>query len=910
VSTGDLASSVAASLGRALLCLYPSDFRREVGEQVILDLRLRSDERIRERGALRWVMWLCEAGLSLAFNAFGAWRERGCSRSRFQSASPLEVVARDVAYAVRQLLGAPVLTVTAALSIAVAIFVAAGAFSALNSILFKPLPVPEAAQIHHVYTSDAFGRREPYGTSSYRDYLDFAESDAFDELAAVSRGRTVSLSVGGASSEGWVNLVSPNYFEMLRMPLRLGRAPEDREPGIVLTYRYWQRAFSADPAALGKLLRVNGTDLVVTGVAPEAFVGTTFGAPAAGWVHAWLAPTLLTDPDVLETRSTRMWDLVGRLGPAVFPEIAAARLNGVAESLEAAHPEAWRDLAGERRLVSVLSDRESRAPPDAAEELIVLTAAGTALIVLLLVVICANVASLLLARAIARRREIAVRVSLGATRARLVSQMLTESLVLALLGTSLGGLGLVWAASVAQRHPMLGSFDLRPDGRVLAVTIALAVTSALLFGSAPVLHSLRTDVRSALGSGSTSLGRSRLRGALIGGQIAVACLLILAAASVAKAVQRRTTVDPGVSTDALVVVQVSRSASSVDAADAELARQVQELIESTPGVRGVASTTLLPLGNIRTGLRIRLPSAGEQLVERSTVSPDYFATVGVGLLEGRFLEPGDQTTEASVVVVNRAFRNAFPSVGPGSLVELDVPEPFRTTEGAAREVFSRSTSMTTTRLQIVGVVEDVLYHSSGEPATPLLYQVGPETFSVRTQSLVVSVSPGAAALVASELRGRMRDRFPDTVPPQVIPLADLISAQSLPQRIGARVALGVGAVELLLAAAGLYGLLLFVLTSQTRELGIRLALGARASQAGWAVLRAGLRYALMGAALAILFGVVGLEAAVRLQPGVFESGPEPFLVATSAVLLAVAAASLVPAWRAARVRPAAALREE
>jgi predicted permease len=908
VSSGRRAATFAGIVGAALLRLYPQDFRREVGEQVILDLRQRSAERFESLGALRWCLWLLRASLSFAMNTAGAWRERRQPHVRVNSASPLEVVARDLRYAARQLLGAPVLTLTASLSIAVAIFVSAGAFSVLNSVLFKPLPVPDAEQIHHVYTSDFRGPGRPYGSSSYRDYLDFAESGAFEELAAVSRGQLVALSIGDEPSRDRVDFVSHNYFRMLRLPLLLGRASDQDEPGIVLRYRYWQRAFSADPAALGKRVRVNGTELVVVGVAPQSFVGTRVGAPAAGWVPASLAPTLLGDADALQSRGSRMWDVVGRLGTAVSLESAAARLNGVAESLLAADPPAWRDFTGDRRLVSLLSDRGSRAAQSG--ELLTLAAAGAGLIALLLVVICTNVASLLLARAIGRRREIAVRVSLGATRARLVSQVLTESLLLALLGSLLGGLALVWGLEIVQRQPMLGSLDLRPDGRVLWLTIGLAVSTALLFGSAPVLHSLRTDVRSALGTGSTVVDRNRLRGALIGGQVGVACLLILAAASVAKGVRLRTGVDPGVRTDALLVARGLLSAPSDTAAVSRFARELEELVGSTPGVRGVAGTTLVPLGNMRAGLTIELPSGDQHTVDRSTVTANYFATVGVELLEGRYFDDSDPQAAERVAIVNRAFRSAFPSVGLGSFVEIDMPERARAGDGPAREVNTRSSGVTSTRLRIVGVVEDVLYDSSAEPAGPIVYQVGSEILSLRTQFLMISVAPGQAALVAIELRNRLRHRFPDMVPPHITPLADMVAEQALPRRIGARVALGVGAAELMLAAAGLYGLLLFVLASQTRELGIRLALGASAGQAGWAVLRAGLRYALVGGALALVFGLVGVEAAERLMPGVFEGGPEPFLAGTAAVIVAVGMASLVPGWRASRVRPAVALRNE
>ena len=891
--TKNVAARLSAGVARLMLHLYPRDFRREFGAELVRDHQLRSASLLEERGLMRWMLWVVRAVVSLAVNAPIAWRERSASRAapaRAPAASPLEVLAYDARYAVRQLLGAPVLTVTASASIAVALFVAVGAFSALNSLLFKPLPVPEPESIYHVFTSDFEGPERPYGKSSYRDYVDFEAAGAFEGLAAASRGHDVALSTGpGPAEEGWLGFVSANYFDVLRLPLFIGRAPEADEPAVVLTHRFWNNDYSADPGVLGKTLRVNGTDLLIVGVAPQGFLGTTLGAPVAGWVSVHLMPTLLGEADALETRTNRMFDVVGRLDPTGSPAVATERLRGVAEALQALDSRAWTDIRGGRRTVSVLSDRESRAPPGHRGELVVMGSASTALIVLLLLVVCTNVASLLMARAVARQREVAVRVSLGATRARLITQMLTESLLLSAVGASLGLVALVQAVDIVQKNSLFQVLDLSLDRRILVVTLALTVGCAILFGSAPIVHALRADVRSTLGSGATSPEKSRLRGLLIGGQVAAACLFILVAVSATRAVRTQLALDPGVSLEGLLASRIPTPVFQDSASVASFGSEFEELVRTTPGVLDVARTTLLPLGNVTTGFHIKLPSGTEQDVQRNPISASYFNTIGAHVIEGRGFVPADANAAPFVVVVNRALTQAFPEVTVGSHIEID---------------------RAGTSAEVVGVVDDILYHRSRTAAEPLVYLHAPQHSWAFFQSILVAVPRGQEQLVSAELRHRVQERFPDVVAPGFTPMSNMIASRAEQERIVSRVALGVGTVELTLAMIGLYGLLLFVLASRTREVGVRLALGAKPTEASWAVLRKGLRYMLLGGAVGLLLGFPALRIGLVLLPGSFETGATPFLFAAAALMVAGVAASLVPAVRAARVQPAVALRNE
>jgi predicted lysophospholipase L1 biosynthesis ABC-type transport system permease subunit len=301
-----------------------------------------------------------------------------------------------------------------------------------------------------------------------------------------------------------------------------------------------------------------------------------------------------------------------------------------------------------------------------------------------------------------------------------------------------------------------------------------------------------------------------------------------------------------------------------------------------------------PSGGTRAGFSIVLPNGIEADVERNTVSTSFFATLGVRLLEGRIFTEADDSSASKVAVVNRAFRQSFPDAGVGSFVQI------------------RDQSW-----EVVGAVEDVQYHGSAEPIAPLVYLHEPQTpGTTYFQSLVVAVPRGREQQVAAELRRLIQQRFPDMVPPSLEPLRDAVSEQMWAQRVASRVALGVGVVELMLATAGLYGLLLFVLSARTREMGVRLALGARPLEATWAVLRNGLRYVILGGAAGLLLGVpvVKVSGLVLYDgvalPELLANGPTPFLGAAAAVLLAGAAASLVPALRATRVQPAAVLRDE
>jgi putative ABC transport system permease protein len=508
--------------------------------------------------------------------------------------------------------------------------------------------------------------------------------------------------------------------------------------------------------------------------------------------------------------------------------------------------------------------------------------------VLLLGLVCTNVASLLVARAIARQREIAVRLALGASRARLMLQLFTESVLLALIGGGLGVAGVYWALGFVRRFPVSDIVDLAPDWRVLLVALLVSLVSAVLFGAAPVLQSLRTDVRSALGSGTVTGDRSRLRGVLITAQVAMSCVLILLAVTSTRGVRTQVHANPGVPLAGLISGRLNLRALEYDTVRRRLyATQVPEIIASTPGVNAVATTTLIPFGAVYTRMTLRLPDGVEPIVERNTVSVDYFRVLRVRVLEGRVFDERDRAGATPVGVVNRTLRRTHPQAGPGTIVDV------------GRDQY----------VQIVGVVDDIQYHDMAERPRPLLYLAAEQANAEDLfASLVIAVTPGAEEAMAGELRRRIGDRFPDLVPPRLLSLHDRLELETLAQRIAARVALGIGAVELVLAGVGLYGLLLFALLTRMREVGVRLALGAAPRVASWTVLKGGLRHAALGTVIGLALGVPASMAAKSAIPGVRETDLLPYVIAAATVACAAVLAALVPALRAARVQPAAALR--
>ena len=513
--------------------------------------------------------------------------------------------------------------------------------------------------------------------------------------------------------------------------------------------------------------------------------------------------------------------------------------------------------------------------------------AGALGVLFILLLACTNVAALLLGRAVGRQSEIALRLTLGASRPRLLRQLLTESLFLALLGSALSFAGLLWIISYARRVYFADIFDLRPDGRVLVAALVTALICALAFGLAPALQSLRVDLRSRL-TGTSTVQRNRLRGALIALQVAVSSVLILLAFSAVRGVRSYLISDPGIELDGMVAVQIDTRVFGDDSTRQRLyTTQLQEMFAGMPAIQGVSRTAMLPLGDGYSRTTLAMPDGTERVTEINVVGSDYFAMIRLNALRGRVFDRTDRRGSAPVAVVNQAFVRRYGEDMLGRMVTKGDDGP----------------------IQIIGVVPEVDYHHENRATEPLIYLLSEQfPWGASRQLFLLRVAPGAERPVVADLRLQLRQRYPDLVVPAIQSMRDRIAAFTLPHRIIARVVLSLGGIELALASVGLYGLLLFALMARRQEMGVRLALGATPRQATWSVMRQGLNYAVLGAAAGLLLAVPAALLAQQVFPGARVTDPVPFIGSLGAVLLAAGCAAYLPARKSGGLQPADALK--
>jgi predicted permease len=811
----------------------------------------------------------------------------------------IDALRTDLAYALRQLRRAPVTTVVASFSLAIAIAVAVGVLSAVNTLFFRPLPVSDPNGVYRVFVEDPAQSKHAlyWGRSSYADYLDIAGSGVFSHIAAEQRAMLTISAPGRSPAIKSFTFVSPNYFTALGVRMLKGRSfqASGEQPEIVISEAAWRNELESDPAVLGSVLRVNGVALTVIGVAPLAFGGRF------GWVPATMAPTIEGRPGSLTERGEHAYELIGRLAPGFTQASASARLTILAEALAQQYPNEWvvRTDAGDHTLkLTLFTQRESLLQENDRLETAGIFAAVAAMIGLVLALACVNVAGLLLARALARRHEIAVRLTLGASRNRLLLQLFTESTLLALLGGGLGCLITLWFAQYARTRGFISGNELVLDWRVLIGAVGVSLLCALAFGFAPALQSLRTDLRSQLSSSSAmSDVRSGLRGGLIAVQVSVSFVLILLAVVMTRGVRARLNADLGFDTRQLMVARLENYVFSNDTARwAAYLTTVTETARRFPGVRAIATTRHVNLGGSGGGSRVEFPGSAARMVASNTVGADYFETLGLRPLRGRVFTRDDRIGAPKVAVVNWTLAQR---------------------EGG--DVIGKSFRHGLEQFTIVGVVPDIIYGDPYETAKSYVYFAAAQQAPPSPQDrydftrpgyLMVRLAPGIQRAIADELSKAIRSALPNEVPPVLQPMREYIAAQSSEDRKTSLIAFAIGALELTLAMVGLYGLLLFGLIARTREIGVRLALGAEPIQAGWAVMRDGLRYAAIGVCIGLLLGVPTAMIAANVMSGVRALDPVPFVIALAIVLLAAALASIVPTRRAARVEPAAALRHD
>jgi putative ABC transport system permease protein len=821
---------------------------------------------------------------------------------------------QDLRYGARMLLKTPGFTAVAVLSLALGIGANTAIFSLVDKVLIRKLPVEEPERLVVVNASRGQGVST---TSNYPDFADYRDRNEVFEGLVCYYQRALTLSEGGQAERIQGLIVSGNYFTALRVRPALGRGflpEEDKTPGthpvVVLSYGVWQRRFSADPGLVGKAVNLNGYPFTVVGIAPIEFTGTIAGSPPDVYVPimmvAQVAPSnnidLLFGP---RSRSLSGWlQVLGRLKPGVSREQAAAAMTALGGQIARAHSNADGSPRVEPKF---LLEDGSRGHTNLLRDLRLPLQMLMATVGLILLIACANVANLLLARARTRQKEIAVRLAVGAGRARLIRQLLTESMLLATLG---GGAGLALAASISGlmvsfTPPNNNSFstltlDNRLDWRVLGFTLVISLLTGILFGLAPALSASRPDLVSALKDESTLLGnrvrRLSLRNLLVVAQVALSLIVLVDAGLCIRSLRNLHAIDTGFDPAKVLVMSVDVSLNGYNAERGR--RFYSELLERIQRLRGVEAVSLATQIALGDGFGAMMkaegyvPKPGEDISsDFNQIGPDYFRTMNIPLLEGREFDLSDTTNKPPVAIINEtAARRFWPGQSP-----------------VGRRVIVGRAPDETVR-EIVGVVKDSTYRRLTEEVRPAVFTPflqryrGDMTLHVRTT--------GEPGTMLAAVRQQVQALDANLPVYDIRTLEEQKNSSLYTSRMAATLLTVFGLLALGLAAVGLYGVMAYAVNRRTREIGIRLALGAQSKDVLRQVLIEGMTIVTIGLAL----GLGGSVAAARLVRnflyGVTATDPLTFVGA--ALLLAGVAllANYLPARRASRTDPLVALRCE
>jgi len=815
---------------------------------------------------------------------------------------------QDVRHAARLLHRNPLFSLTAVVSLAIGIGANTTIFTIANVLLFRPpTGVVEPDRLVDVGRSqDGQG----FDNGSYPNYLDLrSRNTVFSDVYAVRLGAE-PMSLGGKDGAERIfgEMVSPNYFSVLGARAHIGRlfAPGDSEqpgatPYAVLNHRFWTRRFNADPGILGQTLQLNGRPFTVIGVSQEGFHGTTV-LTGDLWV------TFNMVGEVSPRRSTTMltsresaWIVMGaRLKRGVTVGQAQSEATNIGRALEQEFPVANR---GKNFRVAASAPVPGDIAPVGA--FMALLMGITALV---LAIACANVAGVLLARSTSRRREIAVRLAIGAGRGRLIRQMLVESTVLFLIsgaaGLALARLMTAALLSMLPSVPIPVDLTLALDGRAMAFTLALSLGAAILSGLAPAFHASRAEVACGLKSdGQGGPERLRLRNVFVVSQVAFSLVLVVGAGLFVRALQRAADIDPGFDPHGVELARLDLSLAgyTTDSGRA-FARELVDRVRALPGVQSAALAAQVPLGGSGLGLGgLAVPGVepprGRKFFDAdwNVTSPGYFATMRMALVAGRDFTDADREEERSVVIVNQtAARRWWPT--------QDAVGKTLIQEDGTREQPDRVRTLT-----VVGVARDGKYRDLGEEPRLFVYVPMQQQYIPR---LAIVARSTRGQRLAGELRALLASMNPNLPIVQALTLDEYSRVGLLPQRLAASVAGSLGIVGLLLAAIGIYGVTAYMVTSRTREIGIRIALGAQPTSVVRMVLRQGMVLTGIGAAAGLVLAAAGSRLLGSLLFGV--SGVDPLTFAGSAMLfIAIGlAACYTPARRATEIDATEALRQE
>jgi putative ABC transport system permease protein len=868
--------------------------------------------RANRTGRVRATAWYWRQVASFATRRFTEWghnssgpavpwphatRERGLWKRLNQLASS---TIQDIRYAVRSLVRAPGFTLVALVTLALGIGASTAIFSVVNGILLRPLPYPDSGRLVELFRTEGEVRRDNFSGANYLDIK--RQSKSFAGLAG-HRSLTFTIILDGVPQLVRGASVTPDFFEVMGVPAALGRTLSEAvelpgsQQAAVLSYGTWRSQFASDPAVLGRTLEANGKPYTIIGVMPPRF---DFPRDISLWTSSpYRVPESPVDvgDDPASVRGLSWFSVVGRLAPKVSQEEAQSEMTLIAERIRDEYPE-----VDEGTLVLSL---QNSLVGDVRDSLLVLLAS----VGLLLLIACTNVANLLLVRAAGREREIAVRMALGAGRLRLLQQVMTESLVLALTGGVIGFVLALWSTKALLSLAPAGIpriAEVGTDLRVLAFTFGTALATGILFGLAPAIQALAPESRRLVSSGAarqtTSHGRSRLRRALIVGEVAVSLLLSVGAGLMVRTLTALTAVDPGFVDENVLTARVWIPATKYQEDEEIIAFYHEALnrVTAIPGVRSAGAVLSLPVnaginGTFSFEIEGRAsedsadsPSAGFQVA-----STHYLETLGIPLLRGRWFRDSDDSNAPTVVVINQALADQYwPDEDPIG----------------RRLTWGDPNDADTEWVTVVGIVGNTRHFGLDQPPRPEIYQPYLQG-SLNYLTLVLKSEVDPSSLTAAVRRAVME--VDAQQPVSAVATMEQVLFDSLGSRRFNTMLLVVFAVTaLVLAAVGLFGVLSYSVSQRSHEIGIRMALGAQTRGVVGGVIREGLVLAVLGLAIGVP-AALGLTRLMRsMIYGVSATDPATFLIGAVMLVAITCLASCLPAIRASRVDPIEVLRVE
>ena len=882
-------------------------FRRKKVDQDLTDeLRDHLDQQISENLA---------RGMSPEEARYSALRAMGgitqieqlCRDAR--GANVIENLIQDLRYGLRQLVRSPGFSSLAILCLTLGIGANTAVFSWIEGILFRPYPAVAHQERLLALAGTARGESGPTPLS-WPDFLDLQRNCTLCDAFFVSKITGSTLNVGDHAEVTTGSIVSANYFDAIGVRPILGRGFEPGEdagsnahPVVVISYQLWRDRFKSDPQIIGKMQRLDNIPHTIVGVAPEGFYGTFVGWAMRFWVPASMEETFEGGGYKLEDRGQRWIESYVRLKPGVTREQAQGEISAIATRLEATYPATNRG-----RNITLWPLWQT--PFNNAGTLLPTLEIMLAVVAFVLLIACANVGNLLLVRSFARRREMTVRLAIGASRARLLQQLFTEGLILATIGAACGLLVAYWC-----RHALVLLLPTRSgvpmylpgeiDWRVMSLSAGICLIATLIVGLVPALQTRNLDLAGALKAESTGVvstrGTAWVRSSLVVFQVCLSFILLVGAALLLQSLEKIRTTSPGFSTTSVVQTGVSLIAAGYDVPRAKTFQQeLIDRVRALPGVQSAAFARVTPLGyRSYSSSPIAVdgyqpPPEEQPTVEYNQVGPDYFATLGIPLRSGREFTRADDENAPPVAIVNQTMAARYWR-GPDS------------GQNPGHDPIDRRLQVNGRWVRVVGVAADSKYESMRETAKPFFYVPLLQDFAVAPALNIRTTQPlqSISSAVLREVHALDRN----LALYEVITLQEQVNRSTSPQLVAVTLVSILGGLALLLAAVGLYGVMSYAVAQANRELGLRLALGAGAANLFRLVISRGLRLTTAGVLCGAVAGFALTRLLGKLLYNVSPNDPLAFALAMAVMTIIAVAACLLPAWRAMRTDPARVLRE-